>query len=110
MTKKNMEINRFDRRVAELEVRVLEQSKKIAELEAHDKNEIEQLRGTETKSQHTLGAQFANSTFNNSIDPEHKIIDGESTGIEMKPRDVATSKHFILLRIANLGECFKDAF
>jgi peptidoglycan hydrolase CwlO-like protein len=40
MTKKNMEINRFDRRVAELQVRVLEQSKKIAELEGHDKMKL----------------------------------------------------------------------
>jgi uncharacterized coiled-coil protein SlyX len=100
MTKKNMEITRFDRRVVELEMRVLEQSKKIAELEAHDKNEIEQLTGTETKSQHTSGALFTNSTSNNRVDPEHKIIEGESAN-KMKQRDVATGNHFILLKIAN---------
>ncbi|XP_060563690.1 uncharacterized protein LOC132723040 [Ruditapes philippinarum] len=93
MTKKNMEINRFDIRVAELEMRVLEQSKKIAELEANDKNEIEQLRGTETKSQHTSGAQLAYSTSSYRVDQEHKIIEGESTGNEMKQRDVATGHY-----------------
>ncbi|XP_060589691.1 complement C1q-like protein 4, partial [Ruditapes philippinarum] len=67
--------------------------KKIAELEAHDKNEIERLRGIETTLQRTSGAQFANSASNNRVDPEHKIIEGESAGNEMKQRDVATGHY-----------------
>ncbi|XP_060563689.1 complement C1q-like protein 2 [Ruditapes philippinarum] len=102
MKRKHLKLDRFVKRVADLEVRVLKQSRELEKIGAHDEIENERLRGIETKLQRTSDSKkdiFANFTFNaannragnREDDPEHTIIEGGTAGNEIKQRIVATS-------------------